>query len=176
MKTKELVSMSLLMGIGFVLHAMVPGFFFGMKPDIFLVMMFVGILLFPKLQHVVLLGLGAGLLSAFTTTFPSGQIPNIIDKVVTALVFFLLLSMIKKYANRLIPVLVLTFIGTIISGTIFLGSAVLIAGLPASFLALFYTVVVPTALINTIAMFMIYPVVHRIYKQKMVSTDDISLL
>lgn len=74
------------------------------------------------------------------------------------------------------PVLALTFIGTIVSGTIFLGSALLIAGLPAPFITLFYTVVIPTAFINTIAMLMIYPVAHRIYKPKMVSTDDISLL
>jgi hypothetical protein len=157
--------MSLLMGIGFVLHAIVPGFFFGMKPDIFLVMLFIGILLFPSLKHVFLLGSVAGILSAFTTTFPGGQIPNIIDKEITALVFFILVIAIKKYKDHIVCILVFTFVGTIISGSIFLGSALVIAKLPAPFIALFSTVILPTAVVNTLVMSLFYPIVLRINKQ-----------
>ncbi|MCG3056487.1 hypothetical protein KZ287_30420, partial [Escherichia coli] len=47
MNTKTLVSLSLLVGIGAVLHAIMPPVLFGMKPDMMLTMMFLGILLFP---------------------------------------------------------------------------------------------------------------------------------
>ncbi len=47
MKTKELVIMALFAAIGAVLHSIMPLVLFGMKPDMMLVMMFMGILLFP---------------------------------------------------------------------------------------------------------------------------------
>ncbi|XYY60229.1 tryptophan transporter [Bacillus velezensis] len=47
MKTKELVIMALFAAIGAVLHSIMPPVLFGMKPDMMLVMMFMGILLFP---------------------------------------------------------------------------------------------------------------------------------
>ncbi|PLS15069.1 tryptophan transporter [Bacillus sp. M6-12] len=165
MKTRDLVFMSLLMGLGFVLHAVIPGFFFGMKPDIFLVMMFVGILAFPSIKHVFLLGSVAGLLSAFTTTFPAGQIPNIVDKGITALVFFILVLTMKKYKDKPFVTLAFTFVGTIVSGSIFLGSALLMSELPAPFIALFSAVVLPTAVVNSLVMGVIYPIVLRINKQ-----------
>ena len=46
MKTKELVII-LFAAIGAVLHSIMPPVLFGMKPDMMLVMMFMGILLFP---------------------------------------------------------------------------------------------------------------------------------
>ena len=52
MKTKELVAMALFVAIGAALHAVIPPFFYGMKPDMMLIMMFMGILLFPRLQNV----------------------------------------------------------------------------------------------------------------------------
>ena len=50
MNTKSLVTLSLLVGIGAVLHTVVPGFAFGMKPDLMLLMMFLGIFLLPDLR------------------------------------------------------------------------------------------------------------------------------
>ncbi len=46
MNTKSLVALSLLVGIGAVLHAVIPGVFLGMKPDMMLTMMFLGIFYF----------------------------------------------------------------------------------------------------------------------------------
>ena len=40
MNTKVLVSLALLVGIGAVLHTVVPPILFGMKPDMMLTMMF----------------------------------------------------------------------------------------------------------------------------------------
>ena len=46
MNTRTLVLLSLFVGIGAVLHTVIPGFFFGMKPDMMLTMMFLGIMLY----------------------------------------------------------------------------------------------------------------------------------
>nr|WP_295971174.1 tryptophan transporter [uncultured Bacillus sp.] len=165
MKTKKLVVLALLVGIGAVLHTVIPGLFLGMKPDMMLTMMFLGIILFPDKKSVLLLGLATGIISALTTTFPAGQLPNIIDKLVTSFLFFALLLVLKKYNHSIISIAVLTVIGTIISGTVFLGSALLIAELPGPFAALFASVVLPAAVVNTIVMIVLYPVAASILKR-----------
>ena len=167
MNTRVLVTLSLLVGIGAVLHAVVPGVFMGIKPDLMLTMMFLGIMLFPEKKNVILLGIVTGIIAALTTTFPSGQIPNIIDKVITSFVFFGMFVLARKMSSNMISVAAITAIGTLISGAIFLGSAFLIAGLPGSstFLALYSTAVLPAAIINTIAMVVIYPIVSGIVKR-----------
>jgi hypothetical protein len=175
MKTKNLVALSLLVGIGAVLHAVVPPILFGMKPDMMLTMMFLGIILFPEIKSIMLLSIVTGAISALTTGFPGGQIPNIIDKPVTALVFFGLLLVVGKLSNSIVSVGVLTAVGTVISGIVFLGSALLIVGLPGPFLALFAGVVLPAAVVNTIAMVVLYPVAKTVVKRtNFVSTTVIS--
>ncbi|WP_270182442.1 tryptophan transporter [Alkalihalobacillus sp. CinArs1] len=166
MKTKNLVLMALLLGIGTILHAVIPGLISGMKNDMLLTMMFLGILLFPDRRSVLVLGLATGVISAATTTFPGGQLANVIDKPITAFVFFGLYLLVRRF-NSLVTAGALTAIGTMISGAIFLGAALVFAGLPggAAFTGLFLTVVIPTAVVNTIAMVFIYPVVQSILKR-----------
>ncbi|WP_153124762.1 tryptophan transporter [Peribacillus tepidiphilus] len=171
MNTKTLVSLSLLVGIGAALHTVIPGIFLGMKPDMMLTMMFLGIILFPEKKNVLLLGIVTGLISALTTTFPGGFVPNIIDKFVTAFLFFVLLTVIKKFHHSIVSVSALTAIGTIISGIVFLGSAYLIVGLPGPFLSLFAAVVLPAAAVNTIAMVVVYPIVNGIVKKSNIATN-----
>jgi hypothetical protein len=165
MNTRILVALSLLVGIGAVLHAVVPGFFLGMKPDMMLMMMFMGIILFPEKKYVLLLGAVTGLISALTTTFPGGQLPNIIDKLATAFIFYGLFIALKKFRTSMISVAVLTAVCTIISGIVFLCSAYLIVGLPGPFAALFGAVVLPTTAASTIAIVIIYPVAAGIMKR-----------
>ncbi|KMM36231.1 tryptophan transporter [Guptibacillus hwajinpoensis] len=167
MKTKNLVLMALLLGIGTILHAIIPGLISGMKNDMLLTMMFLGILLFPERKSVLVLGLATGVISAATTTFPGGQLANMIDKPITAFAFFGLYLLVKRFGQSLITAGVLTAIGTMISGAIFLGAALVFAGLPggAAFTGLFLTVVLPTAAVNTIAIVLIYPVVQSILKR-----------
>lgn len=173
MNTRVLVSLSLLVGIGAVLHAVVPPFFFGMKPDMMLTMMFLGLILFPERKNALLLGVTTGVISALTTGFPGGQIPNIIDKPITAFVFLGLILVFEKYSKSVKAVAALTAVGTIISGAIFLTSALLIVGLPggAAFTGLFLTVVLPTAVINTIFIVVVYPIVQSIMKRTNLSTQ-----
>lgn len=154
------------MGIGAVLHAVVPAILFGMKPDMLLTMMFLGIMLFPKTKYVVLLAIVTGILSALTTMAPGGQIANIIDKPITAALFFGLFLLIKDKVNGNISAPILTAIGTIVSGSVFIASALYIVGLmDGAFPVLFVTIVLPTALVNTIVMVVIYPIVGRILKR-----------
>jgi hypothetical protein len=167
MNTRVLVSLALLVGIGAVLHAVIPGIFFGMKPDMMLTMMFLAILLFPNVKAAGLVGIVTGIISAMTTSFPGGQIPNVIDKIITAFIFFAFVLLLKKYSQTLVSAAILTAVGTVVSGTIFLTAALLLVELPggAAFSGLFLAVVLPTAVINTIVMVIIYPIASSIFKR-----------
>lgn len=172
MKTKNLVILALLAAIGFVLHAVMPAFL-TIKPDMMLAMMFLGIILIPEIKSVMLLAIVTGVLSAITTQFPGGQFPNIIDKPVTALVFFGLFLALKKYRSSIVSVGVLTAIGTIVSGTVFLTSAYFLVGLPGPFAALFGVAVLPAAAINTVTMVILYPIAQSIAKRTKSSTASV---
>lgn len=165
MKTRVLVILSLLVGIGAVLHAVAPPIIFGMKPDMLLAMMFVGIMLFPHVQYVLVLSFVTGAISALTTTFPMGQIANLIEKPLTAFIFLGLFLLVKNHVKPTIAAPVLTAIGTVVSGTLFIsiGLFVLGAAIPGQgFITLFIGVVLPTVLFNTIIMVVIYPVIQTI--------------
>ncbi|TCP29274.1 tryptophan transporter TrpP [Scopulibacillus darangshiensis] len=167
MKVQKLVLMALFLGIGTILHAVIPGFFFGMKPDMLLSMMFVCIFLFADKGNIVILGLAAGILSGLTTTIPGGFLPNIIDKLITSAVIFLLFAALRHLLNRTLTAVILAAAGTLISGTIFLSAMTVLGALPAkaSFIALFDTVVLPAAALNTIFVLIIFPIVLKITDQ-----------
>lgn len=163
MNLRNFVFQAFLIGLGFALHAIIPGVFFGMKPDMMLLTLFIGIILFPKAKDVLLMAIVTGVLSALTTNFPGGQIPNIIDKITTAFIFFTLLLIFKKISNNYFKYLALVAVGTVISGMIFLTIAFFTAGLPGGvgFKVLAATVVLPTAAINSILMAILSPAIHK---------------
>lgn len=170
MKTKILVLLALFIGIGAVLHIIAPPILFGMKPDIMLPMMFVGILLFPKFEYVLLLSFSTGIISALTTTAPGGQISNLVDKPLTALIFFGLLYIIPKALDEKIKAPILVAIGTAVSGSIFLIMALYVVGLlPGSFAPMFLGVVLPAMLFNVIFTIILYPILQTIMKRSQVS-------
>ncbi|MHB9145545.1 MAG: tryptophan transporter [Symbiobacteriia bacterium] len=158
MKTRELVQVALLLAIGYVLHAITPPLVGGMKPDLLLSMLFVILLLFRDLKLGIVAGAVAGILSALATTFPGGQIPNVIDKLITSLIVIGLIYLLQKVNDKVLAGVV-GLIGTVVSGTVFLGSALILVGLPAPFKILFTSVVLPAALINTVAIVILYPIV-----------------
>lgn len=171
MNTKVLVILSLFVGIGAVLHAVVPPILFGVKPDMLLAMMFLGIILFPQAKYVLLLSLATGVISALTTAAPGGQIANMIDKPVTALIILGIFLFLNKKIRTTVTAPVLTAIGTIISGSIFLTVVSILAGLPeGGFISLFVTVVLPAAVVNTIIMIILYPIVQNIMKRSKLIT------
>jgi hypothetical protein len=164
LKTRVLVLLSLLVGMGAVLHAVMPGPLAGMKLDLMLTMMFLGITLFPERKNVLLVGIVAGVISALTTTFPGGQIPNIIDKPVAAFMFYGLLLMAGKYKHSVVVTSILAAVGTLVSGTVFLTLALFMAGLPgtSTFSGLFIAIVLPTAAMSAVLMAIVYPIAKQI--------------
>lgn len=165
MKTKNLVLIALLLGMGTVISFVLAITFAGMRPDVLLVMMFIAILLFPEKKHVLLTGLLAGILSGLISTFPGGFIPNIIDKLVTAFVCLGLVLAVQKIANPILRAGIISVIGTLVSGIVFLSSALIIVSLPAPFLALFNLVVLPALALNTILIIIVYPIVQSVLKR-----------
>lgn len=159
MSLRESLQVALLLAIGTLLHAIAPGYGGGMRPDLLLSMLFIVILLNPKLQPTLLAGMLAGLLAAMTTTFPGGQIPSIFDKMAAALVVLGMVHIFKGRVNHYILSGLIGIVGTIVSGLIFLGSALVISGLPVPFGILFTTVVLPATAINTVAVALLYPIV-----------------
>lgn len=158
----KLVLVALFLAIGTILDAVVPSF--PMKPDLLLSMMFLAVFLFADRRNFLIIGLAAGLLSGLTSTMPGGFFPNIIDKLITTTVIFAIFSVLRLVIPKLFNAIVLTAIGTVLSGTVFLGSLSLIASLPpkTSFIGLFLAVVLPAAAINAVLMAIIYPIVEKV--------------
>ncbi|MGM9968610.1 MULTISPECIES: tryptophan transporter [unclassified Rummeliibacillus] len=170
MNTKNLVLMALLVGVGAALYVVIPGFNGGMKPDFMLTMMFIGILLFPRVKEVFLLAVTTGIISGLFSTFPGGFVPNIIDKFVTAFIFYVIVVLLKKMAQKIVVSAILAGIGTIISGSVFLGSAIVVTGANIPFGALFLTVVLPAVAINIVAFVIIYPIIMNLVKRSKFTT------
>ncbi len=156
----ELILVGLMLAIGYVLHQVTPGFIGGMKPDLLLSMLFISLLMFRNARLGVVAGLAAGILSALATTFPGGQFPNVIDKLVTTLLVLALIQSLGKVNDKILAVIV-GLVGTVISGSVFLGSALVLSGLPAPFSALFTAVVLPAAAINGVTVGVLYPIVAQ---------------
>lgn len=153
---KKMTINSLLLAIGFILHQIAPPLFFGMKPDLSLTMILIIIILNDDYKTALMCGVIGGILAALTTTFPGGQPANVIDKIITSNVIYLLLMPLRNKLNNQVKVIIFTAIGTILSGTVFLSAASILVGLPNSFSALFLAVVLPAALVNTIVAPILY--------------------
>ena len=155
--TKQLVTNSLLLAVGFLLHYVTPAIGLPMQIDFSLITLIL-IIAFNRnsFSTCIASGVATGIFSGITTKFPLGFIPNIIDKITTAIFVYLLLKLLDKTAlNSKIKAIVVNAIGTLVSGIVFLASALILVGLPAPFGVLFITVVVPATVVNTIAGFLV---------------------
>ena len=175
LNTKKMVINALLLAIGAILHQITPALGLPMQPDFALAMLFIIMIINNNDYKITLISaIITGIFTALTTKFPVGQLPNIIDKLVTANIMFLVITLINKMCdfikitNKLQSniLVLLTFpIGTLVSGVTFLISAQLIVGLPANFSMLFITIVIPAVLINTIGGFILYHVISLSLKR-----------
>ena len=138
MKIKNYIITALMLAMGFIFHATIPGIA-GMKFDLLLIFMIMAIILNPDIQNVIVSGLGGGIITALTTTFPGGQIPNFIDKIITALFVYALIEIMKNFKNDTIKSAILVGLGTFVSGSVCL---------PAGFSLLMISVVIPTCITN----------------------------
>ncbi|NMB27796.1 MAG: tryptophan transporter [Tissierellia bacterium] len=173
MKLRNNIFTALLLTIGFVLHQITPGILGGMKFDFLLAFVFISLLLNSNFHNAILTGLLGGLLSAMTTSFPGGQIPNIIDKLFTCLILFVVIKNIPHKKINSFVVALIGGLGTFISGTVFLLSALLITGLPVPMGVLMVSVVLPTILVNGIGTVFVYSIVKRALKMSGVSIDQL---
>ena len=151
MKTKQLVINSLLLAVGFILHYFTPAI--GSMQIDFSLITLVLVITFNKnsFNTCIASGIATGIFAGLTTKFPMGLIPNIIDKIVTTVVAYLLIKLLDKTTlSSKIKSIAVNAVGTLVSGVVFLGSALILVGLPASFGLLFATVVIPAVVINTI--------------------------
>ncbi len=158
-RVSDLVLAGLMVGLGLVLHGIFPGIFAGMKPDFSLIMLFIVIMVIPDNRVKVAAGLATAVITALTTSFPNGQIANIVDKIITTAAVMGLTAVLP----RQIKVVVVGVIGTLISGTVFLGTAALVSGLPATFISLMMAVVLPATGINTLALLALDPLAVKLY-------------
>lgn len=147
------------MALGLVLHLMVPGVFFGVKPDFLLSMMFISLMIVGDVKEAVLIGVAGGIMSALTTGFPGGQIPNFIEKIITSLVVFYVIKAMDK--NFTIPKIILIFaLGTMVSGTLFLSIALTMTKQLNLFIPSYPAVLVAMA-INAILGIFLYKATQR---------------
>lgn len=166
--TKKLIINALLLGIGAILHQITPALGIPMQPDFALVMLFIVMIInFGDYKTSLIAGIVTGIFTALTTKFPLGQVPNIIDKIVTVNLIYMLMIFMKQFIKRgfeinnvkISMIVVIFSLGTLISGTTFLVSAQILVGLPISFEILFSTVVLPAVLLNSIAGVFLYKIV-----------------
>ena len=81
-----------------------------------------------------------------------GQVPNIIDKIVTTVAVYMLIKLLDKTSlSNKVKAIAVNAVGTIVSGTVFLVSALILVGLPTPFGLLFVSVVLPAIAVNTVA-------------------------
>ena len=160
--TKQLVINSLLLAVGFILHYVTPAIG-SMQIDFSLITLVLVITLNKNSFSTCLAsGVATGIFSGITTKFPLGFIPNIFDKITTAIVVYLLIRLLDKTAlNNKIKAIIVNAVGTLVSGIVFLASALLLVGLPAPFGVLFVTVVVPAIVANTVIGFLVNSICEK---------------
>ena len=154
--TKQLVTNALLLAVGFLLHYVTPAIG-SMQIDFSLITLILVINLSKNhFSTCIASGLVAGIFAGLTTKFPMGLIPNILDKIVTTVVAYLLIKLLDKTElSSKIKSIAVNAVGTLVSGVVFLGSALILVGLPASFGLLFVTVVLPAIVVNTVVGFLV---------------------
>jgi hypothetical protein len=156
MNLRKNILIALLLAIGYIMHQVVPGTIGSMKFDLMLSFIFVALLISRDFKSAVLTALLGGFITALTTTFPGGQAANIIDKLVTSISVYLMIRISDNFKFKQVSTGVIAFIGTIISGSVFLYSAMLLVGLPAPFSVLFAGIVLPTAVTNIFVTLIVY--------------------
>ena len=155
--TKQLVTNALLLAVGFLLHYVTPAIGLPMQIDFSLITLILIINLNKNsFSTCIASGVATGIFSGLTSKFPLGLVPNIIDKLVTTIFVYLLIKLLDKTAlHSRIKAVVTNAVGTLVSGIVFLASALILVGLPAPFFVLFVTVVVPATVVNTIVGFIV---------------------
>lgn len=163
MNTKRMVTNAILIAIGAILHYITPPIV-GIQPDLSLAMLFMIIVFNKDYKTTLVCGIIVGVFAALTTKTPGGQLPNIMDKLITCNIAYFILLPLRSKISKLKQISILLPLGTCISGITFITMLAIIIGLPAGFSVgtiLAFTVV-PTAVINTVVGIVIFKIVEKI--------------
>ena len=163
MNTKRMTTNAILIAIGVILHQITPLIGVPMQPDFALAMLFIIMIFNEDYKTTLIAGIVIGIFTALTTKTPGGQIPNILDKLITCNVMYLILVPLRNRICKTKQITLLLSLGTLVSGTTFLVALATFAGLPggASFKVLFMTIVVPTIVLNLIIGLVIYKISEK---------------
>lgn len=89
MNTKRMTTNAILIAIGVILHQITPLIGVPMQPDFALAMLFIIMIFNEDYKTTLIAGIVIGIFTALTTKTPGGQIPNILDKLITCNVMYL---------------------------------------------------------------------------------------
>lgn len=159
---RDFVLAGLLLAIGVVLHYITPSTGTPVKPDFLLAMLFLCLLCFEDVKVGFVAGVAAGVLSGLTTSVAGGFLPNLIDKIITTAVLIAVIYAVKRFVSMYILSIAVPIVGTILSGCVFLGAAILLGVLPSqAFGAAFVTAVLPAAVGNVILVVLLFGVIKQ---------------
>ena len=165
--TKKMIVNAILIAIGAVLHTISPTFGVA-QPDFALAMMFIIILINKDYKTALFSGIIVGIFTALTTKTVGGQAPNIIDKVITANVAYLILLPLRDRVNKNIQAAILLIAGTFVSGIVFLTAMMFFGGIPLKAIP---AGLLTTACINVIIGIIIFNIVNQAIKQVHLNMD-----
>jgi Tryptophan transporter TrpP len=158
---RKMTTNGILLALGALLHQITPALGFPMQPDFAVMMLIIIIYINKDYKTALISSIIIGVFTALTTKFLGGQVPNIIDKLITGNVVYFLFLMLKNKLNDNIKMIIALPLGTVVSGFIFLTSALLSVGLPGRFLELVLAIVVPAAILNLFLGVTLYKVVIK---------------
>lgn len=164
LNTRKLVINAILIAIGVILRQITPPIF-GIQSDFSLAMLFIIIVMNKDYKTTFIVGIVMGIFAALTTKTPNGQIPLIIDKILTSNIIYLLLLPIRSKIKDTIQIIISLSVGTMLSGSIFLCALSFLSGLPTTFMFLLITVVLPTMVINCVLGTALYKIVIMTMKR-----------
>lgn len=157
---KKMILNAILIAIGTLLHQITPALGLPMQPDFAIAMLIIIILINNDYKTTLISSIIMGIITALTTKFPGGQLPNIIDKLITGhVIYFIFRTMGSRVSDKIKILIGLSF-GTIVSGLSFLGSASILVGLPGSFITLVTVIVLPTSLMNIVLGSVLYKAIR----------------
>ena len=148
MNVKKMTLNAILIAIGALLHQITPALGLPMQPDFAITMLFIIILINKDYKTTLISSIIIGVITALTTKFPGGQVPNIIDKLVTGQVIYFMFKIMGNKISDSIKIIIALGFGTVVSGLVFLLSASVLVGLPGSFAALVTVAVLPAVVMN----------------------------
>lgn len=171
MNTKKITVNAILLAIGVILHVAAPSLGLPAQPDFAVAMLFIIMLLNKDYKTTIISGVIMGIFTALTTKTPGGQLPNVIDKIITCNLIYLVLIPLRDKVSKNIQTIVVLLLGTLVSGFTFLTSLSLIYGIEGTVTAAIIAIVIPTALINVVVGLILYKIVERTLKQTRIKLD-----